>query len=479
MLMAKPSKKGAKSEAEVAAAANKKKDILDKVAQSNLPTKTILKELGISRSTYYSWLKRYQEEGEEGLLDSRSLPQAQEEFKEATPTLEEPEMQPSEVVVVEEVGEERLADPFAETLSEEEPTTPIPEKTMTEPEEPVPAPVEDEPEKREEVVVAAEMQPFGGGEQKKGRGRYALIAIMLLLVGLLFSISLSNHNNYQLRKSANVLTLWRGKFAPRGYEIVESFEAVEVGDSDVSSLTGRTFGDKDSANQAIFGFFIAEVNSETSQGSGADTDKIDQLLERAEAFINGNGKGETNLVSMRFQLAEKRVGMAELRLQKAYQKALPFYQEALRTGVADTAMLEAKVEAMQKALGLVQVVTPEAQAEEAGGTVAPEAAIEETEAAAVPQVQTEQAETTLTPQVEAEEAETTLTPQVEAEEAETTLAPQVEAEETETIVGVEPSAEEAETTAAATEEEAATETAEPEEEAKKPTSFLEWVRSKI
>ena len=91
--MARSSKKGAKTEAEVAAEARRKKEILDRVAQSNIPTKTILKELGISRSTYYSWLKRYEEEGDEGLLDSRSLAKAIEEAEEAAPEVEE--IQPS------------------------------------------------------------------------------------------------------------------------------------------------------------------------------------------------------------------------------------------------------------------------------------------------------------------------------------------------------------------------------------------------
>ena len=104
--MANPSKKGAKSEVEVAAEAKRKKEILDKVAQSNLPTKTILKELGISRSTYYSWLKRYEEEGDEGLLDSRSLPRAEEEVKERAPAVEETEPQVTEVEPTAEVVEE-------------------------------------------------------------------------------------------------------------------------------------------------------------------------------------------------------------------------------------------------------------------------------------------------------------------------------------------------------------------------------------
>ena len=105
--MARPSKKGAKTEAEVVAEARRKKEILDKVAQSNIPTKTILKELGISRSTYYSWLKRYEEEGDEGLLDSRSLAKTEEEVEEAAIAVEEVQPQPPVTVAAEEVVEEK------------------------------------------------------------------------------------------------------------------------------------------------------------------------------------------------------------------------------------------------------------------------------------------------------------------------------------------------------------------------------------
>jgi transposase-like protein len=218
--MAKPSRKGTKSEAEIASEAKRKKEILEKVAQSDLPTKTILKELGISRSTYYSWLKRYEEEGEEGLLDSRSLPKAEEEVKEVSPAVEEKE---PEVADVEVVKEESPPEPEAELFEAMEARTPPTEPPTMTPDRPVAAPVKEESEEKQEVVMPKEKVASAGGEKKKGIGLYAFIAILLLILGLLFSVSLSHYNTYELRDTGNTLTLWKGKFAARGFEMVESF----------------------------------------------------------------------------------------------------------------------------------------------------------------------------------------------------------------------------------------------------------------
>ena len=159
--MARPSKKGAKTEAEVAAEARRKKEILDRVAQSNIPTKTILKELGISRSTYYSWLKRYEEEGDEGLLDSRSLAQATEEVEETAPAVEEVQPQPFVTVAAEEAVEEKPPEPVAEEVIEEEAGPPPFEETVVKPEEPVATPAPVEPEKTEEVTIPEPMVQIG------------------------------------------------------------------------------------------------------------------------------------------------------------------------------------------------------------------------------------------------------------------------------------------------------------------------------
>ncbi len=261
--------------------------------------------------------------------------------------------------------EEKPPEPVVEEVVEEEPVPPPPEETVVKPEEPVATPTPVEPEKTEEVTRPEPMVPHGGDQTKKGLGRYGFIAVMLLVVGLLLSISISNHSTYQLRKDNNSLTLWKGKFAPRGYKMVEAFEPVVVDDADVSALTGRTYAGKEDVHRAIFAFFMDQVNGEAARGDEADIGKMALLLYRAEAFAESNGAGDASLASMRFQVAQQRVGMAEVGLHKAYQKALPVYQEALKAGLGDAAMLEAKVETMQKALGLVPVVAPEALEQQA------------------------------------------------------------------------------------------------------------------
>jgi transposase-like protein len=474
--MARPSKKGAKSEAEVLAEARRKKEILDKVAQSNIPTKTILKELGISRSTYYSWLKRYEEEGDEGLLDSRSLAQATDEVEEVAPEVEEVQPQPPVIAAEEEAVGEKPPEPVAEEMIEEVPAPPPPEEPVAttapvepeevvQPEEPVAAPAPVEPEKTEKVARPEPMVPHGGGQARKGLGGYGFIAVMLLVVGLLLSISISNHNSYQIRKNSNSLTLWKGKFAPRGYEMVEAFDPVLVGDADVSALTGRTFSSRDAVHRAIFAFFMAQVNGETTRGDGADIGKMNLLLDRAEAFAESNGAGDTSLASMRFQLAQKRVGMAELGLHKAYQKALPIYQEALKAGLADAATLEAKVETMQKALGLVPVVAPEAPAQPAEVSPTEEEAGNE-------------AAITAPPETVAKEAEAPAVAEKSAKEEEAAVAPAGGAEETQTPAEVESSVAEGETVPAKTETDSTVKQTNPDEKTDKPTSFMQWLKSK-
>lgn len=475
--MARPSKKGAKTEAEVAAEARRKKEILDRVAQSNIPTKTILKELGISRSTYYSWLKRYEEEGDEGLLDSRSLAKDTEEVEETAPAVEEIQPQPSVTVAAEEAVEEKPPEPVAEEVIEEEPVPPPPEETVVKPEEPVATPTPVEPEKTEEVTIPEPMVPHGGDQTKKGLGRYGFIAVMVLVVGLLLSISISNHSTYQLRKDNNSLTLWKGKFAPRGYEMVEAFEPVVVDDADVSALTGRTYAGKEDVHRAIFAFFMDQVNVETARGDELDIDKMNLLLARAETFAESNGAGDANLASMRLKLAQQRVGMAELGLHKAYKKALPVYQEALKAGVADAAMLEAKVETMQKALGLVPVVAPEAPEQQAEVSITEEEAGKEAAISGPPETVAKEVETPAVAEEPAKEEEAAVAEE-SAKEEEAAVTPGVGAEETLIPAQVESSIEEGETVPAVTETDSTVEQTNPEEETDKATSFMEWLKAK-
>jgi transposase-like protein len=446
--MGKPSKKGAKSEAEVAAEAKRKKEILDQVAQSNLPTKTILKELGISRSTYYSWLKRYEEGGENGLLDSRSLPRAEEEIREATPPAAEAEPQITEVESVEKAVEETPPERVAETVKEAEPTPPTEEEYVDTPEEPLAAPAREEPERREEVVRPSETVTLSGGEKKKGLGIYALIAILLLVLGLLFSVSLSHYNSYQLRETDNTLTLWKGRFAARGFEMVESFDPLEVGDSDVSALTNRTFTKKDELNMAIYTFLMDQINAEVAKGTEADTGKIDLLLAKAEDAVGADAKGSKSLADIRFQLAEKRVAIAEMELKEAYERALPAYEEAARMGLGDVLVLEAKIAAMQKVLRGVSEGEVEAESdEEAQSAATSETTADEAEISAVPEVPAGEEVAHAEPEKSDEEAVTPVASEEHTEGIEVSGAVEKLEEEAESPVKPEATSEEAGTAA--------------------------------
>jgi transposase-like protein len=458
--MAKPSKKGAKSEAEVVAEARRKKEILDKVAQSNLPTKTILKELGISRSTYYSWLKRYEEEGEEGLLDSRSQAQPSEEEVGTAPAVEESEPQPPVQAEPMDVKAERAEEPVAEELSEEQPEPPPAEEPKVEPPEPTPPPLAKEPKEEKKVSRPAPTSPYGGGEGKRGLGAYAFIAVLLLAIGLLVSISLSNYKTYKLVKNTNTLTLWKGKFSPRGFERVESFEPVVVGDSDVSGLTDRLYTGKAAVYKAIFAFYMDQVTGETSKGDKADMSTISLLLDRAENFMDSNGKGQNDLAAMRLDLAKQRVAMAELRLKKAYEKALPIYQEALKAGLADRATLEAKVEAMQKTLG--QAPAPPA-AEEAEATPAEEKISKEPAASATP---------------EEKPAEVVVAPQKEGKQGESKVSAEPAAEAGASVKEEKPKEGTSEPAKEEKPKEGTSEPAKDKEATKKPNGFKDWLKSK-
>jgi len=353
--MNNPWKAVPKSESEVAEEAMKKKAILDKVAESKLPTKTILKGLGVSRSTYYSWLKRYQEEGMAGLMDSRSGPRPQDELEEA-----------------DMVGAKKGMDPH--TLSKTSPVVEGPHGSSTgggheaiptlverrELEPPLADPVRIQPPKNEETMMGDEKVESDDSPKKKGMGFYVLVGIVLVAVALLLSMSLTNFKTYQIRQTGNTLTLWQGLFAPVGFEQVKAFEPIEIGDSDASSLVGRSFAGRESAYKAIFQYFMEQATAELNKGDQGDLGNMDRLFAKADALV---GKEGSAMAGPRFELAQKRVASAEMALKRAYQKALPAYQEALRLKMGDSATLKAQIEAMQIALGLT---VPQGE-EQAGG----------------------------------------------------------------------------------------------------------------
>jgi transposase-like protein len=347
--MDNPSKVGPKSESEVAEEAMKKKAILDKVAESNLPTKTILKELGISRSTYYSWLKRYQEEGMAGLMDSRSGPRPQDEPEDQDEPAEADMEGAKEEMDLHAPSEASPAVEGQPVLSTGDHEAIPGQVERREPERPSAEPAAAQPPKKKETLMSDGTVESGGSQKKEGMGLYVLVGVVLVAVALLLLMSITNFSTYQIRQTGNTLTLWKGNFAPAGSEQVKFFEPIEIGDSDVSRLAGRSFAGRDSAYKAIFQYFMEQATAELNRGDQGDLGKVDRLFAKADALVAKEGNG---MAGPRFELAQNRVAVAEMALKRAYQRALPAYQEALRLKMGDSASLKAQIEAMQIALGL-------------------------------------------------------------------------------------------------------------------------------
>jgi hypothetical protein len=169
--------------------------------------------------------------------------------------------------------------------------------------------------------------------------------------------------------------------------------------------------------------------------------------------------------------------MAEQVLHKAYQEALPVFQEALKAGLADPAMLEAKVETMQKALGLVPAVEPEAPEQQAEVSPAEEQVGKEAAITAPPETGAKEAEAPAVAEEPAKEEEAAVAEE-SAKEEEAAVAPGVGAEETQISAEVESSVEEGETVPEETETDSTVEQTNPEEETDKPTSFMQWLKAK-
>ena len=54
--------------------AEKKREMIELVRRSPQPKRATIAELGMARSTFYRWQRRYRDQGEAGLLDRKPEP---------------------------------------------------------------------------------------------------------------------------------------------------------------------------------------------------------------------------------------------------------------------------------------------------------------------------------------------------------------------------------------------------------------------
>jgi hypothetical protein len=184
-------------------------------------------------------------------------------------------------------------------------------------------------------------------EGKKGLGIYALIAILILVLGLLFIVSLSNRSTYQFVSKGEKITLWKGKFIPKGSEPVKNFDPLQANELKESGLTDKSYRGQKAAYEALFDHLMALIAVESAKGEEADLNKLKTLLDRGENLLDRGERGGVELLDARFQLAKALVAVAEMSLERAYRKALPVYEEAIKSGTGDRETLEVKRKTMQ------------------------------------------------------------------------------------------------------------------------------------
>ena len=195
--------------------------------------------------------------------------------------------------------------------------------------------------------MAASKTKLNRREGKKGVGTYTLIAILILVLGLLFAVSMSNRSTYQFVSNGETITLWKGKFIPKGSEPEKNFDPLQAGELDASGLTGKSYVGQEAAYKALFGHLMALIAAESAKGKEADLNKLKTLLDKGENLLNRGERGGVELLDARFQLAKALVAVAEMSLERAYSKALPVYEEAIKSGTGDKETLAIKRDRMQ------------------------------------------------------------------------------------------------------------------------------------
>jgi transposase-like protein len=344
---------------------HEKKAILDTVSQSDRPVAQMLRELGISRSTYYNWLSRYDEEGLEGLKDKRdsekpspdeetapSQDVAEEEAKgalvsgEDQPALPEEEKKPEEVSRAPQPEEVRGTSPYSDTIAPKMGETPKhkgPETQVPGPEVPesekdtaeVPGTgtsqikAEAESKKEEPKLTEKSAKPQPPKSPPKGSGGsgrhstfFILLVIIAVIAGIVMTVCMYNASGYFFKASDGKLTLWKGKFAPFGKAQVSGFNMLDVGSVDVSPvLDKRFYGEWDAVN-ALFSHLLNQAEVFLESADTSEFGNAGQFFGLAEELTNGGEPGaKPKRMNLAFKqrLLKKRIFHAEKSLANMYR----------------------------------------------------------------------------------------------------------------------------------------------------------------
>jgi len=343
---------------------HEKKAILDTVSQSDRPVAQILRELAISRSTYYNWLSRYEEEGLEGLKDKRDSekplsletdsPQLVAEgvliYADASgddrPTPPKEEKKPPEVSSTIQPEQVRGSSPYSDTIAPKmketpkwkatEPTIRAPETRKSEMDAAkVPKSgtrrIESRVESKKEEPKLAEkttnpqtpQSPPGDSGGSKRRSTFLiLLVIIAVIAGVVITFSMYNASGYFFKASDGKLSLWKGKFAPFGTMKVSGFKALDVGPVDVSSVLGhRYYGEWEAVN-ALFSHIMDQAELSMEKADVSSVGPAGPILGLAEELANGGEPGaepDRRSLAFKYRLLQKRISYTEKSLATMYR----------------------------------------------------------------------------------------------------------------------------------------------------------------
>ena len=332
--MAEDGKAGRKGRKKLSLDDEEKKKIIEKVASSKRPTAETLRGLGISRSTYYSWVNRFKEEESVGMGEDLE-PKTDKEDKDDK--------------------EDRI-------LAEARITSAQPQEESAEDTAPGSAPADGaikQPAKEHNKEVPLVTTSTGskqapglgqsGGSSSTNFSAIATLAVIFIIAGLIISLCMHNSSRYFIEQKDGEVSLWKGRFAPFGKEIVEDFAPIAVGSSDISPLVDKSYYGKWAAISALFSHMITQADKMLEESDTADFSAANQYLSFAEKIAASSQ--QKDILSKRYanfynNLADKKIVKSEQDLLRVYEGSLTMLDQAVKLNPEDAEVLEAKIQVL-------------------------------------------------------------------------------------------------------------------------------------
>jgi transposase-like protein len=309
----------------------RKKAILDAVKQSSASVKATLEELGLSQSTYYTWLKRYKTKGLDGLgagnavtneVWQRFVDLQEREgalLAESKSSIEETQTMTSKQD--NERIRKLLLKRFDEEASKETEKTGAPEKE--------PPPKETKGKTVDEPPSPPPSTPPPQEPMDKTL-KYAIGALAFVIAILLLA-SLSNSNQFRFSQNEQMVELWQGRFAPMGSYRVASFSDPKI----LAGVRQEETYTKKKAYGILSDYFIERADEILKTGETPDLKAAKSYLAHASKYALTAATQQdvqTRLNRMNFlvlvgkgELARSKGTVPDFEMAKGYlTQAIPF-----------------------------------------------------------------------------------------------------------------------------------------------------------